>query len=254
MLVFGSGTLDAYQLETGRRLWWVDRVGYQPKGVPVLGEDKVYVSAPGADEPTFPPAEVMLKKFDANGDGKIQREEVKSDPYSFEHFGWMDANGDGAVDASEYNQVRSASATGHGLTAIRLGGSGDLTATNVAWKFTKSYPNVPAPLLYRGVLYMVKTGGIVTTLDPATGEVLKAGRIERAMEDYFSSPVAADGKVVFVSESGKVAVVQAGAQWELLAVNDLDEEAWATPAIADGRLYVRTRKALYCFATSDGKR
>ena len=103
-------------------------------------------------------------------------------------------------------------------------------------------------------MYLVKTGGIVTTLDHMTGEVHKAGRIEKAMEEYYSSPVAAGGKVIFVSESGKVAVVRAGAEWEVMAVNDLEEEAWATPAIADGRLYVRTRKVLYCFADSAGKR
>jgi hypothetical protein len=253
VLLFGSRTLDAYALDNGQRLWWADQVGWLPKGVPVLGDNLVYVSAPGSDQPAMPPAEVMIKKLDDNGDGRLQIDEVRSDATMAEHFGWADADGDGFIDAPEYELIRTASATGHGLTAIRLGGSGDVTATHVAWKVTKSYPNIPAPLLYEGVLYSVKSGGIITALDPATGEVLKIGRTEKAMGEYFSSPVAADGKLFMVDENGKVSVVQAGTGWEVLAVNDLDEECWATPAIADGRLYVRTRAALYCFANSAGK-
>ena len=59
--------------------------------------------------------------------------------------------------------------------------------------------------------------------------------------------MAADGKILLVSESGKVSVVKAGADLEVLAVNDLGDLAYATPALADGHIYVRTRGALYCF-------
>jgi hypothetical protein len=59
--------------------------------------------------------------------------------------------------------------------------------------------------------------------------------------------VAADGKIYTVSQNGKVAVLKAGAQWELLSVNDLAEECWATPAIAGGRVYIRTKTTLFCF-------
>jgi len=247
LLVFGSHALDAYALDTGERLWWVGQLGYFPKGVPVLGRDMVYVSAPGSDQPMMPSFEENLKKYDANGDGRIHRDEMKSEPYIQEHFGWVDSNGDGYMDEREYDFIRSAASAGHGLAAVRLGGTGDRTASGVVWRNKKAYPNVPAPLLYKGVLYGVKTGGIITALDPSTGEVLKAGRTEAAMEEYFSSPVAADDKVFLVSESGKVTVLRAGANWEILAVNDLGEECWATPAIADRRIYVRTRRTLYCF-------
>ena len=78
-------------------------------------------------------------------------------------------------------------------------------------------------------------------------EVLKVGRTKEAIEKYSSSPVAADGKIVMVSESGKVTVLKAGRDWEVLAVNDLGEDCWATPAIASGSLYIRARNTLYCF-------
>jgi hypothetical protein len=102
--------------------------------------------------------------------------------------------------------------------------------------------------VYKGVLYLVKTGGIATTLNPVTGEVLKQGRMRGALEGYYSSPIGADDKVYMISQAGKVSVLKAGAGMELLALNDLEEEAYATPAIADGKLYLRTRNTLYCFA------
>jgi hypothetical protein len=136
--VFGSHALEAYDLKTGERLWWVGGVGYSPKGVPVLGREMVYVSAPGGDAPVFPPFDEGLKQFDANGDRRVQHAETRSDPYIHEHFGWMDPNGDGAIDRAEFDHVRNASGAGHGLTAIRPGGKGDLTATNVAWRIKPS--------------------------------------------------------------------------------------------------------------------
>ena len=96
-------------------------------------------------------------------------------------------------------------------------------------------------------MYLMKEGGIVSSLDPASGQILKQGRTPDALEEYYASPVAADGKIFVVSASGKVTVLKADAQWEILATNDLDEEVWATPAIAGNNLYIRTRGALYSF-------
>jgi outer membrane protein assembly factor BamB len=133
------------------------------------------------------------------------------------------------------------------VTAVRLSGQGDVTTSHVVWRLQKGYPNIPAPLIYRGVMYLMKEGGIVSTLDPASGQVLKQGRTPDALEEYYASPVAADGKVYVVSASGKVTVLKADAQWEILATNDLGEEVWATPAIAGNNLFIRTRSALYSF-------
>jgi outer membrane protein assembly factor BamB len=247
VLVLGSNTLDAYSLDKGERLWWIAKIGSYPKGVPVLGTDMVYVTAEGGDEPFLPPFDESLKQSDKDNDQRLQREEVKAHAEAYEHFGWLDANNDGYVDRAEYDFVRSSTVSGHGLTAVRLGGQGDVTATNVVWRVKKSYPNIPAPLIYQGVMYLMKEGGIVTSLNPSSGEVLKMGRTPGALEDYYASPVAADDKVFMVSASGKVTVLKAGAQWEILAMNDLGEECWATPAIAGNNIYIRTRDALYSF-------
>lgn len=250
IIVLGSQSVDAYSLDKGERLWWVSKVGSYPKGVPVVGTDMVYVIGEGADQSFFPPFEETLKKYDSNKDQLVHRDEMKSEPEGVEHFGWLDANNDGYIDRAEYDFVRNSTTLGHGLTAVRLSGQGDLTGSNVAWRLQKSYPNIPAPLLYRGVMYLMKEGGIVSSLDPASGQILKQGRTPDALEEYYASPVAADGKIFMVSASGKVTVLKAGAQWEILAMNDLDEEVWATPAIAGGNLYIRTRNALYSFGAS----
>ena len=97
---------------------------------------------------------------------------------------------------------------------------------------------------------MVKTGGIVTSLDPATGRSLKEGRSPGALGEDHASPVAADGKVFLANVEGKVTVLKASAQWEVLGVNDLGDEIHSTPALSGGRLYVRTRGAIYCFGRS----
>ena len=88
---------------------------------------------------------------------------------------------------------------------------------------------------YQGVLYLVKDGGIVTSLDPKSGAILKQGRLSGAIDTYYSSPVAAAGKVYLFSQNGTATV-------------EMDEPVFATPAFVDNRMYVRTRGALYCFA------
>jgi outer membrane protein assembly factor BamB len=122
-----------------------------------------------------------------------------------------------------------------------------MTEENVVWRYHRSVPQLPSPLLYQGVLYMINDGGIATSFRPSTGEVIERGRIRGAVDSYYASPVAADGKIFFVSEMGKVAVVRPGGGFEVLALNDLGSPAYATPAIADGRIYIRTEETLWAF-------
>ncbi len=250
VIVLGSNSVDGYSLDKGERLWWVTRIGAYPKGVPVLGTDMVYVTGDGGEQPFLPPFDETLKQFDADKDQRVKRDEMKSQAEALDHFGWLDANNDGYIERAEWDFVRNSTTSGHGLTAVRISGQGDLTSSNVAWRVQKAYPSIPAPLMYRGVIYLMKEGGIVSSLDPASGQVLKQGRTPDALEEYYASPVAADGKVYVVSASGKVTVLKADPQWEILAMNDLDEEVWATPAIAGSNLYIRTRGALYAFGAT----
>ena len=136
------------------------------------------------------------------------------------------------------------------LIAVRLekGGPREL------WRYDKNFTAViPSTLAYRNVLYIVRNGGILTTHEAATGKVIKVARIEGALGGYSSSPVAAEGKIWIGSEEGKVSVLRAGGEWEVLAVNDLGEGCYATPALSEGVIYLRTEEALYAFASEASK-
>ena len=144
--------------------------------------------------------------------------------------------------------MRAMLAAENGLLAIKLGGKGDVTSGAIKWKYTRPVPQVPSTLLYKGVLFMINDSGILLSIDPATGNVLKQGRLKGAIDKYFASPVGADGKVFLVSQDGTASVVDAKGEWEILSVNPLDDEVFATPAIADSKIYVRTKSTLYAFA------
>ena len=247
LIVTGAYRVDGYDLETGENLWWIGRQGNYPIGSPVLLGDLVVAVGTGGDTPEYPSFDALLAQLDANKDGKLSREEFSKDPLIRDHFGWVDTNKDDIITRAEWDQKLKESVSEHGVTGSRIGGTGDRTASNLIWRNTKSFSNITSPLIYRGVLYLVKNGGIITTLDPQTGAVLKAGRTPDAIDEYFASPVAADGKIFLLSHSGKVTVLKADPQWEVLSVGDLEETAQATPAISHGRIYIRTHKALYSF-------
>jgi outer membrane protein assembly factor BamB len=160
---------------------------------------------------------------------------------------FTDLNGDKAVSVEEWDYYKAAMDSENGMLAIRLGGSGDMTAKSVSWAYRRAVPQLPSPLIYQGVLYMVNDGGIVTTLNPKTGDLIKQGRLKGAIDRYYASPVAGDGKIFMASEKGKVAILRPGGDLEPAVVNDLQDDIYATPALLDGRIYLRTRHTLYCF-------
>jgi outer membrane protein assembly factor BamB len=249
-----SFQLSAYSVEDGKRVWWVRGLACEMKSIAVLDGDVIYINGWGFAENQpgrqikIPAFEEVLPEYDKNKDGRITvaegpDERIRNKSY-FEVF---DLDRDGFITASEWDIYRSMMSAENGLLAIRLGGRGDMTASSILWKYQRPVPQVPSTLLYRGVLYMVNDGGVLISFDPATGAVLKQGRLQGAVDKYFASPVAADGKVYLVSQGGAISVLKPGGEWEVLKVNKLDDECFATPAIADGRIYIRTESALYCF-------
>jgi outer membrane protein assembly factor BamB len=131
--------------------------------------------------------------------------------------------------------------------AIRPGGKGDVSRTNVAWTSPRGSPFVPSPILYGEQLYMVNDmASVVTAFEASSGRVLYQGRLGVAQREGFSaSPVAVDGKVFFTNDDGETFVLKAGATFELLHTNRLGERTLASPALVDGRWYIRTERHLY---------
>ena len=115
----------------------------------------------------------------------------------------------------------------------------------------RGLPTVPSPLVYRGIVYLIKDGGIISSLDAKTGKILKQGRA-LGRGNYYASPVAGGGKVLLASERGVITVLNAGGQWQKLGSHDFKERILATPSLlSDGRVLIRTDNALYCFAAGD---
>ncbi len=247
-----SFRMDVYSAKTGEIVWYLHGLASEMKSVPVIDGDTIYINGyntpendPGKQVAVAPFDEV-LKKFDKNGDGKISIDEAP-DQRTKTYFPFIDLNKDGVMDAEEWKMFAATMAATNSLMAIKAGLHGDVTTTGVKWQFHKSIPQLPSVVLYRGIIYMINDGGVLTTLDAKTGEVFKQARLRAVSDKYFASPVAADGKIYFAAHSGTVAVLKAGGDQELLAANKLDEDIYATPAIADGRIYVRTVSFLYCF-------
>jgi outer membrane protein assembly factor BamB len=248
----GSFRLDAYELETGKSAWFADGLPSEMKAGAVLDGSRVLVAGYGSplnepgQHPKLPPYAEWRPANDKDGDGRVTKPEA--DKTSQEYFAFIDLDKDGAISESEWRTNLASMAAENGLLAFRGDVAGDVTRSGLLWTHRRSVPQLPTPVLYRGVLYMINDAGILTTLDAERGTVHHQGRLPGAVDSYFASPVAGDGKVYFVSRSGIASVLRAGPEQEALSVADLADEVAATPALADGRLYLRSKSALYCFA------
>ncbi|MCA9110964.1 MAG: PQQ-binding-like beta-propeller repeat protein [Planctomycetaceae bacterium] len=128
------------------------------------------------------------------------------------------------------------------LLAIDPTGHGDVTETHIRWRKTKGMPSKPSPLYVDGLLYLIHDQGVALCIDAATGEEIWKQRLGG---NYSSSPVYAEGRIYAFSEEGDATVLATGREAKVLAQNKLDAGCLASPAIADGALFVRTRTHLY---------
>jgi len=130
--------------------------------------------------------------------------------------------------------------------ALRAGGSGDVTGTSqLVWSYNKGTAYVPSPILYGEYVYLTTDRGILTCLDAKTGKIEYEGARVPVPSTFSASPVAYEGKILLTSEDGETYVVKAGPRHEVMRTNSLGEPVYASPAIADGRIFLRGEKHLY---------
>ena len=253
IVVAGPLQLIAYAAEDGRKLWWVNGLSRIIDTSPTVANGLVYVAtwSPGgdpADRIRMEPFPDAAARYDRDGDGRIARTELPQGAV-LSRFFRMDLNQDGGLDADEWATYAQVFQRAQNVAmAVRPGGSGDVTDTHVQWICRRGLPTVPSPLVYRGMVYMIKEGGIVTSLDATTGRIVKQGRAP-GRGNYYASPVAGDGKVYIASERGVVGVLKAGGRWERISQHDFGARILATPVLCDGRIYLRTDAALYRFGS-----
>jgi outer membrane protein assembly factor BamB len=248
------GELGAHRADTGARVWTHDQLSPAIVASPVLIEDTLYTFGYGNDEAA--PFSSQLSRYDKNDDGRISPDEMGNNAFLI-GIGKYEGNRDRIVEKQEWDEKQRQVLAASRLMAVRLerdpnDRSGKSIRPREMWRYDKNFVGVvPSPLVYDGILYLVRNGGILTTFDSATGEVLKTARIPGAIGGYSSSPIAAEGRVYVANEEGKITVLHAGRDWEVLAQSDLAEPCFATPALAGGSIYVRTGEALYCFRAAN---
>ncbi|MBT5708224.1 PQQ-binding-like beta-propeller repeat protein [bacterium] len=129
------------------------------------------------------------------------------------------------------------------LRTVRLGGSGDVTATHIAWENRKGVPTESSLLYVSPYLYAVTSGGIVTCYQGKSGEIVWQ---ERIGGKHSSSPVYVDDKIYFLADDGSTTILRPGARFDVLAKNKLDGRFQASMAVSNGRLFLRSDRELFC--------
>ncbi|WP_165920181.1 outer membrane protein assembly factor BamB family protein [Chthoniobacter flavus] len=255
IVVVGALLVKSYAVKDGHELWSCQGTARVSNATPVAGDGMLLVSSwnVGGDAGariTMAPFEEFLAANDANHDGVLTKEEFPPGPIR-DRFSQMDVNKDGKVTREEYEHMRDMfSEAVNQMFAIRPGGHGDITKTNVLWSVSRHLPYVSSPLLYDGRVYAVKNGGLASCYDAHTGEIVYQAERLDVPGDYYSSAVAADGRVYVTSQKGTVVVIDAGRdvkELKVLARNAIGEPVFATPALVDGRIFLRTDKHLFAF-------
>jgi len=253
IVVAGTLRVAGYDLETGKEVWTVRGISRTVCMTPVVGEDgRLYVagwSAGGEEGERIDVAafDGIIKDLDKNANAKLESSELPKGPIQ-ERFTQVDVNKDGSITREEYEQFRGLFKKSQNvILAIRPGGTGDITDTHVDWRHNKHVPFCASPLQTAGIVFAVKDGGFLASFDAKDGKQIKRDRLSSGAGNYYSSPVAGDGKVYFVSDRGKLTVVSAEKEWKELWTADFKEDVYATPALVDGRIYFRTVSQLYCF-------
>jgi len=225
----GQSFIVALNKRTGQELWRVKRDEIDTWATPLVldAEGRTQVIVPGMNR---------LRSYDLkNGDVIWETAGLTMNPIP------SPVAGDGMVFATSGFR-------GNSLKAIRLAGAkGDITGTpNVVWTLDRDTPYVPSPLLYDGVLYILKTNnGLLSAFDARTGKPhYQVQRLAKA-PNVFASPVGAAGRVYIPGRDGTTVVLRQGAKFEILAENTLDDGFDASPALVDRELYLRGYRYLY---------
>ena len=253
IVVAGTLRVVGYDLDTGKEVWTVHGMARAVHMTPSVGPDGTLYAAGWTgggdaddrfDVPTF---EEMLARHDKNKNGTLENDELPEGPLK-QRFELIDRDKDSHIVKAEYDFMKRVFDAAHNrMLALKPGGVGDISKTHVLWSQRRYLPIVSSPLYYKDHIFLARSGGLLTTLDAKTGKPVRTERLPGAGGDYYASPVAGDGKVYLLSQSGNLTVVSGEGQWQVLGKARFGEEVFATPAIVDGRLYLRTAGHLYCF-------
>ena len=251
-LLPGSFLLDAYDAVTGERVWWIRGLPSEMKSVPVLLGDTLWIHGFGSPQnnkgrqielPEFADA---LKELDKDTDHLLSKAELTDERIS-RYYEFLDLDQNGTLNEDEWRLCRASFASVNSAMAVRVGGEGDMTDKSVLWQYYRSIPQLPSPLIYDDVYYLLADqGGMVVTISADKGELIEKARVGAAGDAYFTSPVCGDGKIYLLSEAGRLTVLAAGKELKPIHTAEFQEPCFATPALCDNRIWLRTHGHLYC--------
>jgi outer membrane protein assembly factor BamB len=267
----GTACLDLQ----GKIIWKNETIKYSSVhgngGTPVLVNGKLIFSCDGSRDPFVMALDAKhgKKVWRINRSGNAKRKFSFSTPLVLRTGAQVLLPGSdmiGAYDPDTGREIWKATfsgysviprpVVGHGMVyfssgfdrataiAVKLGGKGDVTESHAGWTLSKGAPHTPSMLLLGDELYMVSDGGIASCVEAKTGKVIWT---ERLGGGHSASPIYADGKLYFSNEAGVVTVLEEGRKFRVLAKNDLGERTLASPAVADGALFIRTAGHLWRF-------
>jgi outer membrane protein assembly factor BamB len=249
LVTIGDVRVKGYELSTGEERWTIVGTAAYPCTSPTVGEDgRLFIAtwSPGsANERNMPPFVELVKTFDTDLDGRLSKANLHSS-FVRDFFDVNDKNKNGFLDQAEYEADLKFFERGKNVVmAIAPGGRGNITETHVAWRGEKGAPYVASPLVYRGRVFLIKDGGLLTTYDADSGKLLSGPARIGATGDYYASPLGIDGKVIVISISGVLSVLSGDDPSKLLHTLDFKERVWASPVVRDTTLYIRTETQLY---------
>lgn len=132
----------------------------------------------------------------------------------------------------------------HHILAIRPDGSGNITDTHIAWRTTEGAAYVPSPIIEGDYFLVIADSGIAHCFEAASGKLAWKKRLG----EQHASLVSAEGRVYFLNDKGTTTVIKPGPELNILAQNELGEKCFASPAISNGRIYIRAARHVYCIA------
>lgn len=265
------GQISCFSVKDGSQKWSYDLL---TSGIssPIVANDRVitacwYNFSEENQRGKLPDYNELVKNYDKNQNGTVSKDELPDNMILFTRpeisdlpnttgtvksaFGIFDTSKDGEVTLQEWNAALDLLDNTYfkpaGLIALNTIGSGLLTDEKVVWRVINNISEVPMPIFYRNKIYMIKDGGILTCVNPESGNVIYSTRIGNP-GPYIASLVAANGNIYILGHNGKIKILKAGDKYELVGENDLKSKIMATPAIIGNTIILRTENGLFAYS------
>ncbi|MFT5288212.1 MAG: outer membrane protein assembly factor BamB [Planctomycetota bacterium] len=268
LIISGTRRVCSYDPATGESLWTYDGITVFPCTTAVGDADTLYFAAWSTSNATgrslmegtfgrsikLSDAEIgnprlFFERLDLDGDGHVKGEEVP-ESRAKDAFSFVDTNGNGSWEVEEFMSFSELDERPgkNIMVAIKRGGKGDIDASGLRWTWRRGLPYVASPLLYRGRIWLFKSGGIATCLDAETGKAIFDRERLGDNSEYYLSPVGAAGHVIAGAVEGTMVVLKATAD-ELEVVHSVhfEDGLFGTPAVLDGKIFMRTSTTMYAF-------